>query len=378
MQRIRLLTLLFFLTADPPCFAQGILPAAAAHWKASAPVEFQATSVGQVAGEAAAALAEYGVQSAETRVYKRGDNSFTATVYRFADPSGAFGAYWFLRTPNMRQAKLGKYSAISGREALALTGNLVVQFRGKDLPAANDAMDLVTAQAGGHADFGIYPPLAQRLPEKELIPGTEHYVLGPIALRKVFSLGSGDWLGFYKGAEAVLGEYKIGGRTSTLVIADYPTPQIAETRMKKFEKWFHATDLDQNRAMGNTTRANRGLRVYARRDGTMIALLSGANSEEAAAALLKQVHAGYAVTWNAPVLKGNQPSVATIVVGTIIGSGEICAFTLLGGVIFAGFRLLIKKWWPGRVFDRATSLEILELGLSSRPVRTNDLYQLRD
>lgn len=378
MQRIRPLTLVIFLTASAPCFAQGILPAAAAHWKASAAVEFNARNVQAVAGQNAAALAEYGVQSAETRVYKREGNSFAATVYQFTDPSGAFGAYLFLRTPDMRHAKLGKYSAISGSEALTLTGNLVVQFQGKDLRAANDAMDLVAAQAGGHADFGIYPPLAQRLPEKGLIPGTDHYVLGPIALRKVLPLGSGDWLGFYKGAEAVLGEYDVGGRPSTLLIADYPTPQIAETWMKRFEKWFHATDLDNNAVMGSAASAGHRLKMYARRDGTMIALLSGADSEAAADALLRQVHAGYAVTWNAPVLKQNQPSMATIVVGTIVGSGEICAFTLLGGVIFAGLRLLIKKWWPGRVFDRATSLEILELGLTSRPVRTNDLYQLRN
>src|SRR5579863_2828212 len=382
MRRAYPLCFLLLMLSAPVCFAQGILPASVAKWKASsAPIQIGAANIRQIAGEASAALQEYGVESAETRAYVHGAATLTATAYTFASPSGAYGAYSFLRTPDMQQAKLTQHSSMSDDRALALTGNLVIQFTGANLRQDYDMMDLLVAEAGAHARFGIYPPLPQRLPTKDFIPRSDHYILGPVALGKFFPLAGGDWLGFSKGAEAEQARYKLDGRDTNLLITDYPTPQIAQTRMQELKTEFGAVDLNNsNNQRGSPGAAGTGsaLPLYARRDGTMIALLSGAPSEPAANSLLENFHAGLAVMWNVPVLKKNQPSMATIVVGTIIGAGEICAFTLLGGIVFAGLRLLIKRMWPGKVFDRATSFEILELGLSSRPVRTNDLYQVRN
>jgi uncharacterized protein DUF6599 len=379
MRRILPLFVLFSFLGAPVCLAQGMLPSTAANWKSKASAtEIPAANVQQIAGAASAALQEYGIKSTETRTYERGASSFNATVFTFGSPSGAYGAYSFLRTPDMPQAKLTEHSCMSSERALALTGNLVVEFTGSDVRRAWDAMVLLVAQAGGHALFGIYPPLAQRLPTKDFVPRSDHYLLGPVALGQLLPLAQGDWVGFSKGAEAELARYKIAGHDSTLLIADYPTPQIAQTRLKELEAQLGAVDVASAKGQSASATAKNGTPLYAARDTTMVALVSGAPSEQAATSLLEQVHAHFDLTWNEPVLNKNQPSMATIVVGTIVGAGEICMFTLLGGVIFAGLRLLIKKMWPGRVFDRATSCEILELGLSDRPIRTNDLYQLRN
>lgn len=379
MRRIHSLFALLSIFCAPFCFAQSILPASVAGWTAkSNSTELSSANLQQAAGPATAALQEYGVKSAETRAYARGSAVFNATVYTFADPTGAYGAYSFLRTPDMPQAKLTQHSSMSSNRALALTGNLVLEFTGNDLRRDWDALDLLVALAGGHARFGIYPPLPQRLPTDNFVPRSDHYVLGPIALGDFLPLASGDWVGFSKGAEAEIGSYRLNGREATLLIADYPTPQIAQERMRKLEAQFGAVAVHDDEAEMASPEANGAPPLYARRDGTMIALVSSAPSENAANSLLGQVHAGMAVMWNAPVLKKNQPSMATIVVGTIIGAGEICAFTLLGGVIFAGLRLLIKRIWPGRIFDRATSMEILELGLSQRRIGRNDLYRMRN
>lgn len=379
MPRILPLIFLLSLLGAPVCLAQGMLPETAADWKSkAAATEIPAANVQQVAGAATAALQEYGIKSAETRNYERGAASFNATVFSFGSPSEAYGAYSFLRTPDMPQANLTQHSCMSSGRALALTGNLVLEFTGSNIRRAEEAMVLLVAEAGGHAQFGIYPPLTQRLPTKDFVPRSDHYVLGPVALGQFLPLAQGDWVGFSKGAEAELARYKIDGRESTLLIADYPTPQIAQTRLKKLQTQLGAVDIGNAKMQSAKGEPKNGPTLYARRDATMIALVSGAPSEQAASSLLDQVHAQFDLTWNQPVLNKNQPSMATIVVGTIVGAGEICMFTLLGGLVFAGLRLLIKKMWPGRVFDRATSFEILELGLSERPIRTNDLYQLRD
>ncbi len=382
MRRLFLLCLPLLLLTAPKSFAQGILPTSVAGWNSSAVPASQSTAgdLQQIAGAASAALKEYGAQSAETRTYSHGADSLTATVYSFANTEGAYGAYSFLRTPDMAQANLTQHSSLSQDRALALTGNLVVQFAGKNLHKDSDAIELLVAQAGGHAKWGAYPALPQRLPAEDLVPRSDHYIWGPVALGQFLPFAPGDWLGFSKGAEAELAHYRLGGHDSTLVVVDYPTPQIAESQLKLLETQFGAVTAGNANAVAdaNTASVKTGApRLYVRRDSTMVALLANAPSAAAANSLLQQFNSGMVLTWNTEVLETNQPSMVTIVIGTFVGAGEICAFALLGGVVFAGFRLLIKLLWPGRVFDRAWDLEIIELGLSSRPVKGSDLYQMK-
>lgn len=349
------------LLAASPAFAQGILPASVSNWK-SAP------SNETLVGPESAILKEYGLKSTERRAYAHGTDSLVATAYSFNDPSGAYGAYSFLRTPEMPQANFTKHSSMSRTRALALTGNLVLQFDGKNVDRFHGEIEMLVAQAGGHAQFGAFPLLPQRLPVDDLVPRSDHYILGPVALQHFLPLESGDWLGFSMGAEAELARYQLQNRDATLLIADYPTPQIASSEIQKLS---HTLNIAGVTPPGKV----RGPELYAMRDGTTIALLAGAPSKASADALLGQIHADMAVIWDAPILHNpKEPSMGTMVVGTIVGAGEICGFALLGGVLFAGLRLLIKRRWPGQVFDRPEDLEIIQLGLSNKPVRTRDLY----
>lgn len=382
MRRSSLFSLLLLLLAAPQVLAQAVLPSSVAGWNAAAPAN-SATAEGlqnlqQIAGPAAGALKEYEIQSAETATYNRGSDSFTAVAYSFKDTDGAYGAYSFLRTPDMAPANLTQHSSLSPGRALALTGNLVLQFTGKSLRRDSDAIELLVAEAGSHAHWGAYPVLQQRLPTQNLIPRSDHFIWGPVALGEFLPLAQGDWLGLSRGAEAELARYRLDGRDATFVVVDYPTPQMAAAQFAQLQ-----TNLGVIDASGSDKSAARGPAgasggVYAHRDGTMIALVANAPSERAANSLLDRFHSGLVLTWNVPVLEKAQPSMVTIVIGTFVGAGQICLFTLAGGVIFAGIRLLIKRMWPGRIFDRALDLEIIELGLSSRPVRGNDLYQMRE
>lgn len=368
------------LLAPPKAFAQGILPPSVAGWSAA-----QATNSANsnatglqnlhpIAGPAAAALTEYEAQSVESVTYTRGGDSFDAVAYSFKDTAGAYGAYSFLRTPDMAPANLTQHSSISSRRALVLTGNLVLQFTGKNLHQESDAIELLVAEAGSHAHWGAYPVLPQRLPVHGLIPRSDHFVWGPVALGQFLPLAQGDWLGLSKGAEAALAQYRLDGRDATFVVADYPTPQMAAAEFQQLQ-----ANLGVIAASSKSSPEHAASRrpLYARRDGTMIALVANAPSEKAANSILDGFHSGLVLTWNVPVLDKAQPSMVTIVIGTFEGAGEICLITLGGGILFAGIRLLIKRLWPGRIFDRALDMEILELGLGSRPIKGNDLYQMK-
>jgi hypothetical protein len=47
---------------------------------------------------------------------------------------------------------------------------------------------------------------------------------------------------------------------------------------------------------------------------------------------------------------------------------------LAAGIGFGGIRLFMKLLLPGRVFDRHDQVEILQLGLTSKPVNSKDFY----
>ena len=375
MRRIALLFLALLLAA-PMSFAQGILPASVAEMNSTSVITSQPGSANwrQTAGQAAAALTEYGAQSVETRAYTHGADSLTVAVYSFQNTGGAYGAYSFLRAPDMAQANLTQHSSASANRALALTGNLVVQFDGKNLRKYGDAITLLVAQAGAHAHWGAYPALPQRLPTENFIPRSDHFILGPVALGQFLPQLSSDSLEFSKGAEAEIGHYRLGSRDATLLILYYPTPQIAASALEHLQKDAGAVTPNQK---ANVNAAKSTAALYVHRDSMMITIVAGAPSAEAANSLLSQVQPGLVLTWNTEVIEKPQPTMVTIVIGTFEGAGEICAFTLFGGILFAGIRLLIQRLFPGRIFDRPTDTEIIELGLTSTSAKGNDLYQMR-
>ena len=63
-----------------------------------------------------------------------------------------------------------------------------------------------------------------------------------------------------------------------------------------------------------------------------------------------------------------------MIVGSIIGSGVICLFALIAGISFGGLRLIVKRVMPGKVFDRSEYVQILQLGLGSKPINSEDFY----
>jgi predicted small integral membrane protein len=65
-----------------------------------------------------------------------------------------------------------------------------------------------------------------------------------------------------------------------------------------------------------------------------------------------------------------------MIVGTIVGTGIICMFALISGLAFGGVRIVVKRMLPDKVFDRSDQMQILQLGLSSKPIKAEDFYSL--
>ncbi len=362
-----------------PLAAQALLPASLGAWMASGDeVQAAPAQIEQLANDRAAVLREYGVASGERREYAAGNEKLTVTLYRMDDPSAAFGAFTFLRDPDLASlppANPVSYAAGRRGHALFVVGNLLMDVASTKPQIAKADVDGLTQSVAGQVDRRPYPPIANFLPKAGLIPGSERYVLGPLALAQVFPAGAvnrADWAGFASSAEAIVGRYRIpgGGRPgeALLLLILYPTQQLAADRYGALGKSF-ALNVDPSKANGHPI-------LFGTRSSALIALLSGVESREAAVNFLDQVHYASEVTWNEPTHELTDPTISTIVVGAILDTGAIMLLVMAASLGFGGFRLLAKFVAPGKIFDRNAEVEILQLGINSKPVEVKDFYVL--
>ena len=380
---MRLTVNLFLATlvlAAPPASAQGILPSSFAGWSGNvqaglAPPILQSGDSGAANAAALqeAARREYGFVSGENADYKRGSEEMRVNLYKMKDPSGAYGLYSYLRATDMPHADFTEHSSMSREHALVLTGNLVLEVRGRDLQRYSSALKALVAAVTPHAESGLLPTLSERLPTKGFIDRTDKYVLGPETLYAIFPLAESDWLGFSEGAEAETAKYRVNGHELNLVIADFPTPQTAAKKLAELQKQFN---INESKGVSDSNAAANAKPLYAKRAMTLVAIVSGATTKKEADAILDQLESGTQITWNEPTFEFKEPGIGVMIVGAITGTGVICLFAIIAGLAFGGVRLVVKRA-TNRVFDRPDQVQVLQLGLSSKPINAEDFYGYR-
>jgi hypothetical protein len=400
-KRIIPATILLMAAWAPSAPAQGLLPATVGGWVASrAAATVSAGQLESIAGNRAALLREYGFTSAEQREYAQGQQTASITLYRMVDPSAAYGIFTLFRDPQMQPLDLGdsvSFSAAGANRAIFVVGNLVLVTSSASQRPPDAALIEIGATLLPRADSRPYPSIAGYLPRDgvvagterfvvgpgsaalalparlAILPGSERYVLGPRALREALpwvpSTGD-DWLGFSKSAEAMVARYRGNGQGAaqeiTLLVTNYPTQQIAADHFGNLNKWM-ALNAEPDQAGGRTI-------VFGTRSSALVALVFGAESREIANTLLSQIRYGSTITWNEPTHALTDPSFPTMIVGVFEGTGLIMLLAVAAGIGFGGVRLLVKFVLPGRVFDRSAQIEILQLGLSSKPIDSRDFY----
>jgi hypothetical protein len=315
---------------------------------------------------AASVLKEYELASIEAQNYTDASGTYQVVLYKMKDVTGAYGLYSYLRSEDMVKAETAAHGSLSNERALTLVGNCVIETRGKDLEKHGADLNSLVAAVKSKSSEGPLPDLTEHLPVKGFVDRSDKYVLGPVVLNEFFPVAEkDDWLGFYAGAEAEVAKYRVNGRELTLVLADFPTPQSAQKRLSDIQRDLHVNPTDENATAAP---------IFARRAITMLAIVSGARTRAEANALLDQIQSGSEVTWSEPTFRFKEPKIGGMIVGAIEGTAVICLFALVAGIGFGGFRLLTKRFLPDRVFDRSASMQVLQLGLGSKPINAEDFY----
>lgn len=351
--------LLVLLVALPTAFAQqarpSLLPTILDSWEQIEWAQAEAPDLENLAGAEAALLREYGSARAERATYRRGENRWQATVHEMVDRSAAYGAFTLLRgqaTP----LRLGEGAVQTARRALFYQGNYFVEARGDTTLAGLQLLARHLKELAGRQ--ASLPTLPGYLPRDGFVAGSDHYLLGPLALSRVAPLVEGDWVGFAYDAEVEAARYRWGGQQALLLLMSYPTPAIARLRMKDFERLF------QLNGAGNPS----GPEAYARRTGTLIAFIAEADSRASAEELLDRVQYEWQISWSDPSDPRPRAHWAGTLANIFIGSGVFVLFALLSGIAYGLVRVLVKRLAPGRVFERpGSSDEIIVLDLQHDP-----------
>jgi hypothetical protein len=297
-----------------------------------------------------AVLKEYGFTDSETATYTRDDGrKLTIKAARFADATGAYGAFTFYRQPVMKAEEIGTKAASANDRILFFRSNVLVEanFGRVSAMSAAELRELagLLPVAKGSADN--LPNLPEYLPKKDAVENSAKYILGPQALLVAKSPLTAEQIDFSHDPEVLMQDYSSKDGPLTLTLVDYPTPQIAAERL---------------RALQSSQKTNPNS-LLARRTGPIVDVVTGAIGSSEAQTLLNSVNYEAEVTWNEATSFSKRDNIGNLIVAVFALIGIILLISIIFGVFFGGIRVLAKRILPGRVFTRPEEAEIIQLHL---------------
>jgi hypothetical protein len=331
-----------------PVAQQPLLPASFGNWQR------QSQQTGREAARFdaanAAVLKEYGFSDFAVATYAAGSRTLRVRAARFADAGGAFGTFTFLRQPGDQAESLGDEAASTPKSLIFYRSNVLVEVdSGSGAAPVNDLRILAAALPQPNGPARNLPSLPSYLPKQAL--QSVRYFAGPVAAatsKLPLTLAEVRW---DDGAEVVWAQRPLGAQTADLVMISYPTPQMAAARLR---------DLEAAMVREETP----GITRVARRTGPIVVWVSGAMPLADAKSLAASVSYDASITWNEPTFLGKRDNVGNLVVAALALAGVVLLMSLVAGLAFGGLRILMKHFYPDRVFDRSQDVEIIRLHLT--------------
>jgi hypothetical protein len=347
-----LVATVLFLSLGNVAFASDsneFLPGSFAGWTRSGPVQSTADPAKADAAYPAV-LKEYGFAEAETVTYTRGDGrKLTVKAARFNDATGAYGAFTFYRQPSMGTERIGTKAASANQRILFFRDNVLVDANFDRLTemSAAELRELAGMLPAAKASAANLPSLPEYLPKSGAVENSAKYILGPQALVAQKGPLTPEQVDFSHDPEILIQDYSSKSGPLTLTLIQYPTPQIAGERLRALQSTEQST-------------SNPSL---VRRTGPLVDVVTGAVGSGEARALLNSVNYEAEVTWNEATSMSKRDNIGNLILGVFALIGIILLISLIFGIFFGGMRILMKRVFPDRVFDRPEDVEIIQLHL---------------
>jgi len=325
-------------SAQEKPFVMPLVPAADWHQLDSQPLSISAIS--KYGGDPAVEQ-EYGVKSLELRTYQLGKRLMQVVVEPAADATSAYGLLTFYQTPAMTSEKGIQLAIRDANQSLMVRGKNFIRFlHGKDSPPSeSDYQALLIFVGGSKPSASAIGTLPTPMPSKGLVPGSEKYLLGLEAAKRVLPSFRSDLIGFEYGAEVQLGQYKNDKGAPTLVSISYPTPQIARVRFGALKNFL---GLNQDKGEAST---------YGTRHGSYVFLVLNAGNEGTATALMNLFQVTQGVTWDQRYV--TEASFTRQLVQMILAIFLLTIF-LIGACIVAGILFFLSRRFAAKFFPESS------------------------
>lgn len=291
----------------------------------------------------AATLKEYGFTVFESANYKNDDGrTLKIRAARFADATGAFGAYTFYLHPGMAREEIGDQGASLDQRVLFYRGDVLVDavFSKLSVMSAASLRELAGMLPRPGGNSGNLPPILAFMPHHGYQVNTEKYAEGPLALGAIDSPLPADLVDFNSGPEVVLGQYSISGGAATLMLVEYPTPALAIEHLRRIDAAHNAAAPQA----GVTGVENVGP-FFDKRTGPIVAIAAGNLSQSDAQTLLGAVNYEASVTWNENTYFDKKNNVANLLVNIILLCIMLGAISLAASLAFGGARVLVRRYF---------------------------------
>jgi hypothetical protein len=298
-------------------------------------------------------LKEYGFADVETAQYTKPGRTMSVKLARFNDATGAYGAFLFYRSPEMAREDIGDLAASNNEHVLFDRGNLLVDIKlDRVTPtSAGELRELATDLPKSAGTTSNLPSVINNLPPQGMVENSIRYVEGPVALALLELPLTPDIVDFSTGAEIATAQYKTGEGVANLILISYPTPAVAGVRLRSIED-FHPAAVN-------------GLvpTLYSKRTGPLVAVVTGTISPNEAKTLLASVNYEANVTWNQNTHYDKNNNIGYLLVNVIMLISIIFGLAIVAGLVFFGFRVTMKKYFPNRLFDRPEDVDIIQLNI---------------
>jgi len=308
-----------------------------------------ATDPAQADAAYPAILKEYGFTDSEIATYTRDDGrKLTIKAARFNDATGAYGAFTFYRQPAMRTEEIGTKAASANNRVLFFRSNVLVEANFDRISAmsASELRDLAAMLPAAKGTADNLPTLPEYLPKKDVVENSAKYVLGPQALLAAKSPLTAEQVDFSHDPEILSQDYWSKDGDLTLTLIAYPTPQIAGERLRAL----------QGLQKGSSN-------FLERRTGPILEVVSGAVGSSEARELLNSVNYEAEVTWSEATSLSKRDNIGNLILAVFALIGIILLISIIFGVFFGGIRIMVKRFFPDKVFDRPDEVEIIQLHL---------------
>jgi hypothetical protein len=276
--------------ATPVSAPKPLLPDSFAGWNitdgpktVTDPVQFDSAN--------AAALKEFGFQSAVLGTYRKDSETVTVRAPRFADLSGAYGAYSYYRGSGWPREDIGAGAASNHNRVLFWRGDTMVDatFSHVSPMSGSELRELAAQLPDAVGARALAPPILATLPRKSLDGQSTHYAVGPASYAGSGGALPPELVGFDRGAEAVTANYSLVSGPATLTLIDYPTPQLAAAEESRIRAYIQSGTHAQPafpKPLADSDQAS----LEVRRSGPIVALVSGDAIPDESHKLLASVH----------------------------------------------------------------------------------------